>query len=927
MKLVDRRTGALVDVPDTDAAAAFKSGLYGIPKGAALPVATPGMVGTVDAKDAGQALSQGMTVPEEERFRKAQDETRYGGAGGAAIATGLGAVRGAASSFALPFDAIATEAAGIPNGFVQGREEIDPYRGKRTLSGKDVVREALAGYQRENPNASMAGELAGIAGAAYLGGGALGRVAAGAEAGAEAIGLGRLGTGALRGAAEGGFLSGVSAVNEAALGNSDLNAEKVVAGIGHGAFLGAGLGAGFAGLGMAKDAVRDAGGRFLARLHPADVDALAEKAFGYAPEGIGQRVQKAYAKAAAGVAGKDAEVVDKLTSLSPEGAEARRIAVYDAPKIQEEAQRQIREQIDGLLRSGDLVSAEARGALKADYVRKAVKTGNEAEVRAFGKNQISRIIDGVDAELAHADGVAPQMVKSLETTSRAAYRALEAIESGDNAAAFVEFDGLKRAMQRLAKNGTRSVQNIADPLEQLAARRSLDFVKGAAQELRAGLEDEALWGKAAVDQKVINGAWTKQLDASERFHRALTTETVRDPNDPYRRLRGADPAKVESYTKNLVNPNNDLTHTAVRDFVSSSRELSEAIQKSYDIPPEKAAEVARVRAASEAFQSTIARTEKSLVLANQFRELTSGTNDSLAAMLGTVGFTAGGLPGGIVGAGVGALANPGRTVAQLAAVERLLTKVDSRVGSSVRSFLRGDRRIGVREVPEAASPKGFEKMTKALSEAVDADGNITPAGQAKVADALGDLHESAPNLAVAVSGTAIRVSQFLASKLPPGMRNPFDLFPGDEPPLVSDTERETFARYTKAAQDPMSVLDRYARGDVTPEETEALRVCYPQLYAQVQQQIHEQITKAQAAGKPLDYEQRIATGVLFGTRTDATMDPAVLMAVAGARKKRKGGGSGAAAAPKMGHMRPSAGLAPRFMSTSEARSSRRRGGL
>lgn len=924
MKLVDRRTGALVDVPDSDATAAFKTGLYGVPKGAALPVSTPGTIGTVDAKDASQALAQGMTIPDEARFRDAQAQARYGGLGGGAAAAGVAAVRGLGGALGVPTDSVALDMA---ESFGTPREEVDAYQGRRMVGGREQARQALVGLQQVNPLASMGGEIAGIAGSAVVGGGLLGRVAAGAEGVSGALGLGRLGTGLVRGAAEGAYLGGISSVNEAALGDTELTAQKVVAGMGHGAFLGAGMGAGFAGLGMAKDAIRDGAGRFLARLHPADVDALAEKAFGARAEGLGEKVQKFYAKASAGVSGKDVDVVDRLTSLTPEGAEARRIAVYDAPKIQEEAQRAIRDQVDNILRSGDLVSAEARGALKADYVRKAVRTGNEAEVQAFGKNQLTRIIEGVEGELNHADGVAPQMVKALETTSRAAYRAMEAVEAGDNAAAFVEFDGLKRAMQRLSKNGTRSVPNIADPLEQLAARRSLDFVKGAAQEIRAGLEDEALWGKAAADQRVINEAWTKQLDASERFHRAITTETGRDPSDPYRRIRGADPAKVETYTKNLVNPNNDLTHNAVRDFVKGSRELSEAIQKSYDLPPEKVAEVARIRAASEAFEGTLSKTEKSLVLANQFRELTQGSTDSLATMLGTVGLTAGGLPGGVLGAAAGSLANPGRTVAQLAAVERLLTKVDSRIGSSVRSFLRGDKRISVREVPDAATPKGFQKMSDALSEAVDADGHITPAGQARVAAALGDIGESAPNLSVAVSGTAIRVTQFLAGKLPPAMRNPFDLFPGDEPPLVSDTERETFARYVRAAQDPTTVLENFARGDVTPEETEALKICYPRLYAEVQRQIHDQITKAQAKGKPLGYEQRVATGVLFDTRTDASMDPSVMKAVASARAKRRGGGGAPDAPPRMSNLRPSPGLAPRFMSSSEGRSSRRRGGL
>jgi hypothetical protein len=785
----------------------------------------------------------------------------------------------------------------------------------------------------------MAGELGGlVAGSVATGGkglGALGHVA-------EALvpkALGRVGTGVARGAAEGTALGGISALNEAALNESHLGppedlGEKIVAGMGHGAFMGAGLGGAFSGLGVIAGQARDAGGRYLAKLRAPDVEALAEKTFGYAPEGLGERVQKFYARTSAGVSGKDAEVIDRLTSLSREGAEARRIAVYDAPKMQDEAQRAVREHVDTLLRSGDLVSAEARGSLKRDYVAKAVKVGNEAETSAFAKSQLERLIAGAEGQLTHADGIAPQMVKSVETLSKAAYRAADALEAGDNGVLFVELDNLKRSVQKLANTGYRSVPNIADPLDQMAARRTVDWFRSAAEDLRAGLEDEGLWGKAAADQRSINAAWTKQIDASQRFHRALTTETGRDPSNPYVRQRGADPAKVEGYVRNLTNPTNDLTHAAVKDFVGGTRELADAISKSYDLPPEKLAEVARVRAAAEAFEGTVTKAEKGLVLANQYRALTEGTTDSLAATLGTVGGIVGGLPGGVVGAAMGSLANPGRVVAQLAAIERLGMKVDTRIDSSLRGFFRGSSRAArPAELHEAATPEGFQAKVKQLAENVDVDGNMTPLGERRIADALGDLYASAPNAATAATLTATRVAQFLASKVPAGLQNPSDLWIGDEPPLVSDTERETFARYVKAAEDPASVMEHLARGDITPEEVDALKFCYPRIYTQAQAKLDAMVERAAGAKKPLPYAERVTLGVLLERPTDATMDRQVLAMVAYAQAQQGRRGSGGARSQQSGGMsapprlRSAPGFSARFQTTSEAAASRRKGGL
>lgn len=1034
MKLVDRRTGKLVDVPEADVPKLAQTGMYALPKGATLPVALEsGAIGTVAAGDAMQALAGNATVPTEAEYRAAQQTARYGGTGGTLAAAGMGAVRGAGMAVGLPTDAALIDAAAL------GSHELvnDPYRGEQVITPQDRMRNILGGLQSEHPYVSQAGELAGLVGAGLLTGGeGIGALGAAAEELVPAA-AGRIARGAVRGAGEGVGMGAVGALNEAALGDTDVTAEKVVAGMGHGAFMGAGLGAAFAGLGVAKDAARDQVGRWVGKLAPKDVEALAQKTFGHVPEGLGERVQKAYSKTSASVAGKDVETVDLFTQLTPEGAEARRVGVFEAPKIQEAAERDVRTHVDEMLRSGDLVSAEARGQLKAEHVDRAVKKGNEAETLSFTNEQLDRIIAGADSQLAHVEGVAPQMRKSLGTirelaerakaiankTETVGYRPRIDVDAGleggfatkkpisigeelrpvvrkaggragvdaeevdllkldpdaglkaeapeaadafrpsaakdvprrveldapdaesisaskkkpirveavtkpkeDNAALFVELDNLKRAMQRIAKTGNRSVVNIADPLEQLNARRTVDWVASAANDVRNGLENEALWGKAAADQRAINAAWTKQLDAAERFHRALTTETSRDPTNPYRRIRGADPGRVERYVKNLTNPNNDLTHTAVKDFVASTRELAGAISKSYELPADKLAEVGRVRAAAEGFERTIGKAEKSLVLANQYRTLTEGTTDSLSAVLGTVGGIFGGLPGGIIGAAAGAIANPGRVVAQLAAVERLALKVDTRIGSGIRDFFRGGSRRPA-ALHEAATPEGFDKTVKLLSESVDVDGNITPAGRARIADAIGDLPEGAPKLAVAVSMKAMEITAYLAGKVPPAMRNPYEMFPGDEPPLVSDTERETFARYVKAADDPMSVVDHLARGDVTPEEADVLKTLYPRLYDQVRQQIDAQVRQGQAAGKPLDYQKRVAYGVLFQVRTDATMDPQVLMLVEQARAQRQGGGGGFGGMKPPTRLKPIPTFAPRFQTSFEAATSRRKGGL
>jgi hypothetical protein len=392
-------------------------------------------------------------------------------------------------------------------------------------------------------------------------------------------------------------------------------------------------------------------------------------------------------------------------------------------------------------------------------------------------------------------------------------------------------------------------------------------------------------------------------------------------------MTGLDPQKLHTYVRGLTNPYQDLTHQAVKDYAASTRELVEAVKKHYELGPDKLAAVENVHRSAKGFESELGKAEKALVTANQFRALTEGTTDSLSAVLGTVGGLVGGVPGGALGAAAGAVANPGRVVSQLAAVERLMTKVDSRMGSSVRDFFRGGGRSAHAEpLHEAATPEGFEKTTKMVSEAVGPDGNITPVGARRIADGLGDLSHSAPKIADAATITAIRVAQFLQAKIPPGMRDPHDLFPGEEPPLVSETERETWARYFKAATQPDSVVAHFARGDVTPEEAEVLKAVYPNIYDKLGADVMRLTIDGHAKGKELAYEQKVTLGVMFDKRTDATMGPEVMQAVAAARAKRKGRGQGPSggggAAPRS--LRSVRGLGSNFMTTFEAASSRRR---
>ncbi len=375
MELVEKGTGKLVQVPDEHAQAAFQSGQYGLPKGARFPVDTGKGTGTVEAGEASKALRDGGRVPSPEAFHEAEREEKYGGTSGAIQAGLFGAAKGATEAVTgMPFDPLAISAAGLAGSDTWGGK-TDPY-GRREPQGDALVREHLGQLEDRHPGASFAGEAGGMAAGLALSGGrsALGGVGHLAEAAVpraiEGLG-GKVARSAARGVGEGAMLGGISAVDEAALGDHDVTAENVVAGIGHGALIGGAASGLLTGALSGAAGARDAGGRFLASLRPQEVETLAERHFGQAAEGgLGEKVQQAYAKASSAVSGKPAEAVDALTRLSPEGAEARR-GVFDSAKVHEEASKGIADTAEGMIASGQSVADEARAALRGEFPTKS----------------------------------------------------------------------------------------------------------------------------------------------------------------------------------------------------------------------------------------------------------------------------------------------------------------------------------------------------------------------------------------------------------------------------------------------------------------------------------------------------------------------------------------------------------------------------
>jgi hypothetical protein len=78
-------------------------------------------------------------------------------------------------------------------------------------------------------------------------------------------------------------------------------------------------------------------------------------------------------------------------------------------------------------------------------------------------------------------------------------------------------------------------------------------------------------------------------------------------------------------------------------------------------------------------------------------------------------------------------------------------------------------------------------------------------------------------------------------------------------PSAADLDK--FNRYREAVEEPARVLKNMSRGLISPEQTEALQVVYPAMYADLQQKITERLMMQK---KPMSYQQRVALSAIIG---------------------------------------------------------------
>lgn len=427
-------------------------------------------------------------------------------------------------------------------------------------------------------------------------------------------------------------------------------------------------------------------------------------------------------------------------------------------------------------------------------------------------------------------------------------------EAHDVAEMYAAVDDLKKAVGKYTQGARNARGGATDELVSMQNQARVDAYKKLYEHLRTGLEDEKTWGEMGTKQKEINQIYSHQIDASQRYNKALTTEIGRDPADPWEKLTGVDPAKAQAYVNNLTNPSKDLTHQAVNDYVDHTQALTAKMLEHFDLSDADRAAVEKVASAAGDMRETLNDTTRRLQVVNQaakLRETTSGHAVGFGMLAATMGHPHAALPAMALGRLSHIFTHPAETIHKLAVVEKMVRESDGRIARAIRGFAQG---MGRRS--ESVDVESFGRKAAKVAEMV-----ANPAGlAAKVASRVATMRSHAPGLADAMTQTSVAAANYLTSKLPPRLP-PDPLDPKAKPLAPSQEQKEAFLRAYKAVDDPLSVVDDLRDGKLHPDSIDALKTVYPPLYAQVQ----SAAVKAAADGKFQDLtpQKRAALGIML----------------------------------------------------------------
>jgi hypothetical protein len=736
---------------------------------------------------------------------------------------------------------------------------------------------------------------------------------------------------AATGALEGGIYQAADQLDEEALGDPELNAEKVIAAFGHGLLFGGLIGGGLAGTG-------EVGRSLLARVSPKLQGVTDELALRSLEVGGGRRaslIEKAEQKFEGG-AKAAARFVNEEGLIVPTDTIAQRAKRID------EAARMHADTIDGLVQGaqdsgaeGVVVGKVERELRESRVVKDMALTadlntsllGVHPEEQGLSSNQAAflhaitrtgRHVPEIAAEEAADLASRGLVAESLIPTRRARIALTADVNDAEHGLLTqISRDGYGKTLKKfpdtepllaqlkdrrlIATNGrlTTAGEFAIGPQGRLAARE---------REILAHLGDGRVLGNEVEMDALRKAGFVKtgyKITESGRVVSGLTKRGLIDNIvDTMVRSAGPDGTIPLAQARKLrvrygFLSNYDRASPRTGDELKLYRTVERLIEDhiegsikglNKEIPGVFKKYLSSKEAYSKlAWAARLASKSASAKLSNQ--------RMGLVAKLAAVSSLASGHPlsaAGVVAGKFAAEYAPGAAAAtlqklsRLGTIERAARKVDEDINASSRGWFdrmtggakkRGAGRTVTRGVTRSLRDEKVEGRTEPAEHAhstierLHALSAAGPIDEAKTSAALGGIGEHAPKTNGQIASKLNASVQYLNSIVPPEHADYSDITRPRRGRLPS-IDYQQFASQAKAVEEPLQVFRDFAAGRASRTALEATKKSSPKLFEQFQASVLREMSKDPTRTSRMPYQAQMQVAMVLGVPTHWSMQPA-----------------------------------------------------
>jgi hypothetical protein len=844
-KVRDKQSGQVLDVADDEVGEYLLRG-YQVPKGTRVPVMVQGQMKSLPMEDVqnGGLSELGGDVATAAMVAEHRKQQEFG--------EGVGAVRGGAEAFARGATLGLSDVAAT--GLGADAEGMQERKGRLGTLGTALELAGNVAPLLASGGTSLAARGLGVLGAPV-------RAVAGAAGMAEAGLAAKLGTGAasrLMSAGAGAALEGAAfgaghAASEAALEDTPLTGESLLAHAGTGAIVGGAAGALFRGAGLA----------------------LAGRAEAAAERGAWRQAAESElvpAGAAVGASGGARAAVGAVDDAG-RAAAARERSVFGPQGVADDAGRAATEQ--------EAAKAAQQPGLRA-FFKDLVEDQRSRVIKAFEPGAL----DDLATEFAFTSG--RPMAKHLKDARRF------------NGADYAQKIG-RDMLEELPKRAGKEYQYLSQEELYTAAKaaredfgaqmgaavRQADEAAQAAKRHDLLPDTDAIY--ATIQRDVLGPLEGKEAGASAQ---RIAAE-LRADIDPYFEARAGRVTTFEDL-KGFLNKFQKLSENKLKAqtesgaaFKDARRAMEGEIEQRIELAStelglgggyrEAKSKFASMKAAEKMTEDAITRDQKNRLFS--LSDYLTGTSvmagaTALGAGPGALllGLALGGLNkiarerGSAIAAGM--LSRHGRTQ-EMAGVQETVAKTTRK---AVDAFFAGSAAPKTASASTSKAASGVPLADK-FAESVKRVRQTTPETVAqRTTDAIGpDGSRTAPMSTAAAVAASVRAYEFLKSKIPDPETLPshYTSKTADRD-RVPDSQKAKFVRYVDAVESPLGVIEDFGNGSVTRESAEALRIVYPALFGKVSQHITETLVDRE---KPPSYQHLQKLSVLLDKPMHPMQEP------------------------------------------------------